>query len=62
MDARIKEDDGAFWMSFDDFVLHFHSFNVCMASVPLGTGMGQGQGQGQGQGVGDGESSRFKAR
>jgi Calpain large subunit, domain III len=36
IDARIKEDDGAFWMSFDDFVSNFYSVNVCMNSVPLG--------------------------
>ena len=34
MDARIKEDDGAFWMSFDDFVENFYSINVCMVRQP----------------------------
>lgn len=34
MDARIKEDDGAFWMSFEDFVENFYSINVCMVRQP----------------------------
>lgn len=34
MDAQLKEDDGAFWMSFDDFTDFFSSVNVCMVRQP----------------------------
>lgn len=26
---KLDEDDGTFWMSFDDFVKHFSAVNVC---------------------------------
>ena len=35
MDARLVDDDGAFWMSFGDFVSNFFSINVCMVSQPM---------------------------
>ena len=35
IDARLKDDDGAFWMSFEDFLTHFFSINVCMVGQPL---------------------------
>ena len=35
MDARLVDDDGAFWMSFVDFVSNFFSINVCMVSQPM---------------------------
>ena len=28
------DDDGAFWMSFDDFIANFYSINVCMVRQP----------------------------
>ena len=34
MDARIQADDGAFWMSFSDFLENFYSINVCMVRQP----------------------------
>ena len=38
MDARIQEDDGAFWMSFSDFLENFYSVNVCMVRQPETSG------------------------
>ena len=38
----MKDDDGAFWMSFSDFVENFYSINVCMVKPPTGT-PGNGQ-------------------
>jgi hypothetical protein len=35
MDARLVDDDGAFWMSFEDFLSNFFSINVCMVSQPI---------------------------
>lgn len=35
MDARLVDDDGAFWMSFEDFISNFFSINVCMVSQPM---------------------------
>jgi hypothetical protein len=35
MDARLVDDDGAFWMSFEDFLSNFFSINVCMVSQPM---------------------------
>ena len=35
IDARLKDDDGAFWMSFEDFLSNFFSINVCMVGQPL---------------------------
>jgi Calpain large subunit, domain III len=35
MDARLVYDDGAFWMSFEDFLSNFFSINVCMVSQPI---------------------------
>lgn len=34
MDARIKDGDGAFWISFDDFTDFFCNINVCMVRQP----------------------------
>ena len=34
MDARLVDDDGAFWMSFEDFIANFYSINVCMVRQP----------------------------
>lgn len=34
MDARIKEGDGAFWITFDDFTDFFTHVNVCMVRQP----------------------------
>ena len=35
--TQLKDDDGAFWMSFEDFLENFYSINVCMVKPPKGT-------------------------
>lgn len=34
MDAQLKEGDGAFWISFDDFTDFFENVSVCMVRQP----------------------------